>query len=633
MYPIKISTAITIPFFVHDSSGDGVTGLVDGDFTKRISQGSGAFGAMVVTVTEMENGWYSIPLSVDHSDTLGILTISFSTGSSQRTNLQFRVHTRLPDDHAFPNTTGRGMDVLATGEVGIDLDNVNGALGTANFDADFLTNALFADNVFNTEQFAADFLTNALLADNVIAAEQIAAGAITASEAPNLDAAITTRAVAGDAMALTAGAVDDVWDEDIVAAHGGADAAGLLLRALGALISQRGNNPTLNALLGVPDAAGDDLSETVWAEGTRDLTALGFQFTNADFAAGAIDANAIAAAAITSSEAPNLDAAITTRATPAEVATALTDIRLDELASATAGGVDATIGSFFDLIMNADGGQTFSQATDSLEALAGASAPSAAVIADAVWDEDIVAAHGGADAAGLLLRALGALISQRANNATLNALLGVPDAAGDDLSETVWSEGTRDLTALGFQIAAGDFAAGAIDANAIAAAAITAVEAPNLDAAISSRAVAGDAMALTAGAVDDIWDEAQAGHVGAGTFGLFLDATISGRAVAGDAMNLAAGAIVAATFGAGAIDAAALATDAGQEIADRVLARSIASGADGGRTVQDAFRLLRNRRAVAGAVLTVYEEDDLTPAWTAAVTTAAGDPVDEIDPA
>ena len=44
MYPIKQSTAITIPFFVHDASGDAVTGLTDGSFTKRISKNGAAFG-------------------------------------------------------------------------------------------------------------------------------------------------------------------------------------------------------------------------------------------------------------------------------------------------------------------------------------------------------------------------------------------------------------------------------------------------------------------------------------------------------------------------------------------------------------------------------------------------------------
>jgi len=77
--------------------------------------------------------------------------------------------------------------------------------------------------------------------------------------------------------------------------------------------------------------------------------------------------------------------------------------------------------------------------TDNLE--------SAADVADAVFDEDIVAAHGTADTAGLLLRVLGAVISQRGNNATLNALLGVADTAGKDLPEQTWAETVRILTA------------------------------------------------------------------------------------------------------------------------------------------------------------------------------------------
>jgi hypothetical protein len=72
-------------------------------------------------------------------------------------------------------------------------------------------------------------------------------------------------------------------------------------------------------------------------------------------------------------------------------------------------------------------------------------------------------------------------------------------------------------------------------------------------------------------------------------------------------------------------------TDA--QIADKILGRSLAGGADGGRTVQDALRLLRNKSSIAAGTLTVTEEDDTTPAWTAAVTTAAGDPITGLDPA
>jgi len=98
MYPVKLSTALTVPFFAHDANGDGVTGLVDGGFTKRISKGGGAFAAMTVTITEMENGWYSLPLGTGHTDTLGILTVSLAHASMKRVNLQWRVDANLPGD-------------------------------------------------------------------------------------------------------------------------------------------------------------------------------------------------------------------------------------------------------------------------------------------------------------------------------------------------------------------------------------------------------------------------------------------------------------------------------------------------------------------------------------------------------
>lgn len=68
------------------------------------------------------------------------------------------------------------------------------------------------------------------------------------------------------------------------------------------------------------------------------------------------------------------------------------------------------------------------------------------------------------------------------------------------------------------------------------------------------------------------------------------------------------------------------------DVADKLLGRSIAGAADGGRTVQSALRLLRNKREIVAGVLTVYVEDDVTPAWTGAVATAAGNPVSSIDP-
>lgn len=66
--------------------------------------------------------------------------------------------------------------------------------------------------------------------------------------------------------------------------------------------------------------------------------------------------------------------------------------------------------------------------------------------------------------------------------------------------------------------------------------------------------------------------------------------------------------------------------------ADALLARNIAGGSSTGRTVTEALRRLRNRVALAAGVMTVYQENDSSSSWTAAVTKTAGDPVSEVDP-
>lgn len=74
---------------------------------------------------------------------------------------------------------------------------------------------------------------------------------------------------------------------------------------------------------------------------------------------------------------------------------------------------------------------------------------------------------------------------------------------------------------------------------------------------------------------------------------------------------------------------ASLSTAANAAIADKLLGRNLAGGADGTRTVRDALRKLRNKTRTEDDEMTVYAEDDSTPAWTAIVTT---EPVQQIDP-
>lgn len=314
MYPLKQSTAVTLAFFAHDVNGDGVTGMVDGGFTKRISKGGGAFAAMTVTVSEMENGWYSIPLSTSHTDTQGVLTISLSNAGCKRVNLQFRVDARVPDDLAYPATSGRSLGVDASGR--IDLGSWLGAAPLAltsqrvealvgAMAANVVTAAAVATDAIDNDAIAANAVTEiqsglatsaalataqsdlddiqtrlpaalvggrmdalvGAMANDVLTAAAIAASAITSSEAPalaNLDAAVSTRATA-TMLTDVHDTVDDVHN-DIGTIQ--ADTDNIQTRLPAALVSGR-------------------MDASIGAMGASVLTA-------AAFAAGAIDANALA---------------------------------------------------------------------------------------------------------------------------------------------------------------------------------------------------------------------------------------------------------------------------------------------------------------------------------------------------
>jgi hypothetical protein len=178
----------------------------------------------------------------------------------------------------------------------------------------------------------------------------------------------------------------------------------------------------------------------------------------------------------------------------------------------------------------------------------------------------------------------------------------------------------------------------------------------------------------TANAIaDQVWDEAIAGHLGAGSTGLALNsagaagdpwstalpgaygagtagkivgdnvnATISSRASQTSVDDLPTNAELA-TSQAAADDAtlaaiAALTIPTAIENADALLNRDMATGTDSGsttvRTVRQALRFLRNKWSISGTTLTVTKENDVDASWTATLGTTAGvDPVTSSDPA
>jgi hypothetical protein len=145
MYHIKQSASIDLAFFAHDVAGDAVTGMVDGGFTKRISKNGAAFGAMTVTITEAENGWYFFTLSASHSDTLGVLSITFTNAACKQVNLQFRVEeTNLDVNVASINdsTAAAVRLALSAGQIiPFTVDDSVNTPTTLYFEADDITEA------------------------------------------------------------------------------------------------------------------------------------------------------------------------------------------------------------------------------------------------------------------------------------------------------------------------------------------------------------------------------------------------------------------------------------------------------------------------------------------------------------
>lgn len=209
MYPTKQSTALDVLFFAHDANGDAVTGKVDGDFTKRISKSGAAFAAMTVTVAERENGWYQVQLSTTHTNTLGVLSVTFTASGIKQVNLQWRVHTRIPDDLAFPATTGRSILVETDGMIHSDVKEwlavAPNALASGRVDsttgamqANVVTAAAVANAAIDAATFAAGAIDAAAIANGAINAATFTAGAIDAGAiAPN---AIGASELATDAV-------------------------------------------------------------------------------------------------------------------------------------------------------------------------------------------------------------------------------------------------------------------------------------------------------------------------------------------------------------------------------------------------------------------------------------------------
>ncbi len=274
---LRQSTIQTIRFGPFLDIADGVTeedALTITQALRRLSKDGGDFAQSGETgnSTHDENGWYFDDLTAADTDTVGELLLYVQDPATHlpvwtrwwviEEAVYDAIYGAAAEGPLQGTTAGVTLDVAATGEAGIDLDNTVGDLATADFEADFLDNTLLADDVIAAEQIAADAIGASEIATGAIDADAIAADAITNAK------------IANDAIGATEIAVGAIAADAFVA--GAIDAAAIAANAIGA--SELAT-----------DAIGDDQIAT----GAIAATA---------FAAGAIDAAAIAANAIGASE-------------------------------------------------------------------------------------------------------------------------------------------------------------------------------------------------------------------------------------------------------------------------------------------------------------------------------------------
>jgi hypothetical protein len=313
-----------------------------------------------------------------------------------------------------------------------------------------------------------------------------------------------------------------------------------------------------------------------------------------------------------------------------------------------------------------DDAGTFRFTTNALEeAPTGGSAPTAADIADAVWEEAI-ADHSGTS--GSVAEALAAAGS--AGDPWATALPGAYGAGtagkiiGDNLNATVSSRATQtsvdDLptnaeltTALGTVDDAvlailGTPAGASLSADVAAVKAQTAaIETDTQDiqgrlpaALVSGRidasvgAMAANVMTAAAAAAD-LTTELQSGLATASalsTVAGYLDTEVAAILAA---VDTEVAAIKAKTDNLPAAPAATGDIPTATQNADALLNRDMSAVSDtNARSPLNALRVLRNKIDTTGGTLTVSKEDDTTEAWTAALTSnASADPITGVDPA
>ena len=576
-------------------SSDHITGKTGLTPTVTISKNGAAFGSPSGAVSEIGSGLYKVAGNATDSNTLGSLILHATATGADPVDVEFEVVAFDPQDAvrmgqtALPNATAgalNGLPLSADTAGRVDVLKING-----------------------TSQTARDIGASVLLSSGTGTGQvNLALGRVGVNwgDVTNQSTVVnlsSTTISTSQAIGSVSGAVGSVTGNVTVGGYAAGQAP------LQPTVAGRTLDVTTTGEAGIDWANIGSPTSTVGLTNTTIST--GQTITSVSGAVGSVTGNVGGSvASVTGNVGGNVTGSVGSVSNPASIWNALTS------------GL-TTVGSIGKLLVDNVNATISSRST---------------LAASDVWN----ALTSGLTTVGsigkLLVDNVNATISSRstltASDVWTNATRTLTSFG--TLATDVWAAATRTLTAgTNIVLAKGTGVTGFNDLDAAGVRSAVGLASANLDTQLAALPSA----ATTASAV---WEEPMASHTGSTTYGgRIVRATNSNVSVqitgsnhiSADVHDLQPAVINNTHFAAGAIDSNALATNAAQEIADTVLGRNIAGGSSTGRTVTEALRFLRNKFAVVGTTLTVYQEDDTTVSWTATVgTTAGADPITSNDP-
>ena len=349
------------------------------------------------------------------------LTVTYdSLYDTVRTNLDATVSSRSDFDPAADTVSNVTTVASVTGSVG----SVTGSVGSVTgLNAALLDVAVSSRSDFDP---VADPVANVT---NVTGNVAGSVGSVTGLNAALLDVAVSSRSdfdPNADAVLNVTNVTGNVAGSvgSVTGNVGGS--VGSVTGNVGGSVASVTGNVGGNVLGSVASVNGQDLANLdVLVSSRSDFDPLTDAVLNVT--------NVGTVATVTGLTPSRLDVNVSTRATATDVATALSNIHLDELISTAVNGANVANNSIVALLADNNTPATWSTFTNTTESLAaiaagggGGSGPTAAVIADAVWDE-VLADHSTAGSTGAALASVGAPNLSEIKNLIYLILAGAAD--------------------------------------------------------------------------------------------------------------------------------------------------------------------------------------------------------------